>query len=84
MKEIHVKEVRGLTIEKLQEQLTEEQKQILENSKFNYEDLLKEIRVMYALFGEKDDVVINVEGIFEDIKTTGKMSIERLFGVSNK
>lgn len=84
MKEIHVKEVRSLTIEKLQEQITDEQKQILENSKFNYEDLLKEIRVMYALFGEEADVAINVEGIFEDIKNTGKMSIERLFGVSNK
>lgn len=82
MKEIHVKEVRSITIEKLQEQMTEEQKQILENSKFDYKDVLKEIQVMYAIFGDEADVVINVEGIFEDIKNTGMMSIERLFGIN--
>ncbi len=82
MKDIHVNEVKGLTIEKLQEQITEEQKEILENSKFNYGDVLKEIQVMSVIFGNRDDVVINVEGIFEDIKNTGMMSIERLFGIN--
>lgn len=82
MKEIHINEVRGLTLEKLQEQITDEQKQILENSKFNYEDVLKEIQLMYGIFGDEADVVINVEGIFEDIKNTGMMSIERIFGIN--
>lgn len=82
MKDIQVNEVKNLTIEGLQKQITEEQKETLENSKFNYEDVLKEIQLMSIIFENRNDVVISVEGIFEDIKNFGMMPIERIFGIN--
>lgn len=84
MKEISVKNVRNLTEERLKEELTDEQKEILINSKFDYKDVLNEIQLIYAIFTGREDILINVEEIFTSIKNNGVMPIEKLFGVKPK
>lgn len=81
MVEINIRDAKKITVEYLKKHLTIEQKEILIGSKFNYDDIIDEIKLMCAIFNDRDDIVINVAEIFESIKEINMMPSQKIFGV---
>lgn len=80
MAEINIRDAKKITVEYLKKHLTIEQKEILIGSKSNYDDIINEIKLMCVIFNDRDDIVINVTEIFENIKETNMMPTQKIFG----
>lgn len=66
---------------RIKKRLIEELRVIIENSKFDYEDLLNEIKLIATLFKNQNDVEVNLNEIIDKIKQNDSMPIEDFFNI---
>lgn len=81
MKRISVAEFKKMSKEDFINKLTEKQRKIIENSKIDYNDLIKELKVLCIISSDDENMILDINKIINHIKNNDETPLTSMFSL---